>query len=440
MTMIPSGLSLPRNLDDIDASFMTTLLQNRGLISSTNEVVSMDESGVGMTAGFFSSIKRIKCHYKEPTNAQDSYIVKAWPDFELAPGEDIANMFAKDIKGYQVDPSSFYPRPTVLLADYNQEADLWALVMEDACTFGEQKLHENELNEEEVMRMIPGLVDIAVAWEASHKGEKAKQLDELDAFYWASEDNLSRHRLGLPAGAKFVDYFTSSPESTIIGQNTWHNVLGPNFVALFTNRIEAFYDTIRPENGGTCTIAHGDIRGDNLFFCEPGENYPHGWLTIDFQLTFRGPIPSDLAYLLNSGTVLPEVYSGAARDRILRAFYDDFMAKTEAYPDYSWDQFRQEYAVMSTVLFVYMVNFGAAIYHAGIQNEQPMRLEFGDKGETEADLAPDELRKRMWWRKAYANFLVTFKEFGLYEQLQTLPDNKGEMGPWIDLPERLQRP
>ena len=57
--------------------------------------------------------------------------------------------------------------------------------------------------------------------------------------------------------------------------------------------------------------------------------YPDGWLCIDFQLMFRGPVPSDLAYLMNSGTVLPEVYTGENRQTVLRAFYDQFMAKTQ---------------------------------------------------------------------------------------------------------------
>lgn len=46
-------------------------------------------------------------------------------------------------------------------------------------------------------------------------------------------------------------------------------------------------------------------RGDNFFFTK--EN-PDGWMAIDFQLTFKGPIPSDLAYLMSSGSVLPSVY------------------------------------------------------------------------------------------------------------------------------------
>ena len=172
---------------------------------------------------------------------------------------------------------------------------------------------------------------------------------------------------------------------------------------------------------------------------DPTDDYPDGWLTIDFQLMSRGPIPSDLAYLMNSGSVLPDVYRGENREMLMYEFYELFMTKTERYSNYSWDQFVHEYSVMSTVLLVYSTAFGAAISQAGLNNEEPMRVELGNRGETVADLTAEERRKRMWWRKMYANFLTTFEEFGLYEHLQTLPDNTSGMGEWYELPERFRQ-
>ena len=78
---LPVGMELPRALDEVDAEFMTKLLQARGVIAATNSVVSQDESDVGMTAGYFSAIKRIKCHFAEATDAQNSYVVKAFRNF-----------------------------------------------------------------------------------------------------------------------------------------------------------------------------------------------------------------------------------------------------------------------------------------------------------------------------------------------------------------------
>ena len=438
MIKIPEGMQLPRTLDDVNAAFMTGLLRGRGLLSADNEVTSTDDQGVGMTAGYFSSIKRVKCHFKHPTDAPDSFVVKTWPDFELAPKEQIAGMFEKDIIAYTMPSETFYPRPQVYLADFDAAEDRWALLMDDANAFGTQKLHETEMTTEEVLHMVPKLVEVAVAWEGCHEGEKSKPLDQLGIVHWASDENLAAFRQIMPGGAPLYDIWTSMSESTLINGYPWDKELGPNFSTLFTNKLEAFYEPIRPENGGTCTLVHGDLRGDNLFFCPESKAYPNGWLTIDFQLMTRGPIPSDLAYLMNTGTVLPEVYDPSNRDKIMARFFEAFMDQTSLYKQYTYEQFRKEYMVMSTVLLIYYIGFGANIWQAGLNNEQASRVEMGDKGETEADLTPEERRQRMWWRKATANFRVTFKDYGVFEQLSAMPDNQGEMGPWLEVPERLR--
>ena len=38
---------------------MTALLRRRGVIDATDEVVSQEDKGVGMTAGYFSAIKKV---------------------------------------------------------------------------------------------------------------------------------------------------------------------------------------------------------------------------------------------------------------------------------------------------------------------------------------------------------------------------------------------
>ena len=67
-----------------------------------------------------------------------------------------------------------------------------------------------------------------------------------------------------------------------------------------------------------------------------------------------------------------------------------------------------------------------------------MRVELGGQGVTEADLAPDETRKRMWWAKAFRNFQESFAAFDHHGRLQSLPDNQTEIGPWVELPDHLR--
>ena len=440
MTDTIPGLVLPRGLGEVDAAFMTRVLRNAGVIAETNEVVSQEEKGVGMTAGYFSEIKKVKCTYREPTAGPDSFVVKAWPAFEIMPKEGIKAMFMKDIKAYLFPAERFYPHPKAFLAAFDEAEDRWALVMEDADSFAKHKVHETELTLDEVMKMLPGLVDVAVAWEGCHEGEKAAELAELGVDFWASEANLALYKAVMPGGARLFDKFTTLAGSSVVGSPTWDSYLGgPGICEMFTRKIDAFFESAHPARGATCTLSHGDLRGDNIFFCEASGQYPGGWLCIDFQLLFRGPIPSDLAYLMSSGSVLPEVYANENRQKIMRSFYDQFMAKTQVYKDYTYEQFGREFEMMSTVLFVYYVGMGAAIWQQSASGEgQAARVELGPDGVTETDLTPEERRQRMWWGKALANFRENFKAFNHYEYLKGLPENLEGLGPWADLPAHLK--
>ena len=327
MEILP--FDLPATLDEFDAEFMTKLLRHRGVISATNEVVKTEDADVGMTAGYFSALKKVKCFYKEETNARTEFAVKTWPPFEILPREAIKAMFVKDIKGYtDFEADEFFPRPDTVLAAYDEDKNRWALVMEDADAFAEHKVHESELTMDEVQSMIPQLVDQAVHWEGCHEGPNADKLAAIGIEHWASTANLDIYKAVMARGAPFFDKFINTET---MGTPSWDSYLGPNFSVEYTKRVGAFFTRAQPSQSATCTLAHGDLRGDNIFFTPKGPRFPHGWLVIDFQLMFRGPIPSDLAYLMNSGSVLPEVYTGENLKTILRAFHDGFKTKTHVY-------------------------------------------------------------------------------------------------------------
>ena len=437
---MPEQITLPRSLDEIDAAFMTRVLRGRGVISASNEVSSQHEQGVGMTAGYFSSIKKIRCTYREPTDAPRDFVAKAWPALEIAPKASIAAMFAKDIGGYQLPAHRFYPRPEAYLAGIDAESGAHVLVMEDASAFAEHKVHERELGLDEVMRMLPALADVAAAWEGADEGEPAEVLGALGALPWASPENLAPFKAAMPGGAKLMDYMAGVPGSPFGPVAALGARLGVHDVCgRMTTRLDAFFDRARPEHGATCTLAHGDLRGDNIFFCEPSARHPHGWLCIDYQQMFRGPVPSDLAHLMNSGSVLPEVYTGENHHRVLRAFHELFMARTRRYPDYSYERFVDEYTMMSTVQHLYFIAFGAPLAQAGaFENALGMRVELGGKGATEADLTPEERRQRMWWVKAMANVGETYGAFGVVERLLQLPECHDGLGAWVELPGHLR--
>ena len=212
--MSDSGQRIPKRIDDADAAFMTGVLRRSGALSANNEVVAQEEQGVGMTAGYFSAIKKVKCRYKTSTGAPDSFVVKTWPAFEILPREAIAAMFIKDIKAYEFPAAAFYPRPRAHFGAFDAPTDRFALVMEDVDTFAEHKVHERELDLDGVMRMLPKMVDVAVAWEGCHEGAKAQEFAALGVDFWASDANIALYKHVMPGGARIFDKFVTLEGST----------------------------------------------------------------------------------------------------------------------------------------------------------------------------------------------------------------------------------
>ncbi|MEO8466147.1 MAG: hypothetical protein ABI640_12455 [Gammaproteobacteria bacterium] len=205
---------------------MTKVLRHSGAIAATNEVVSQEEQGVGMTAGYFSSIKKVRCTYRLPTDAPTAFVAKAWPALEIAPKESIAAMFIKDIKGYQITAGKFYPRPKTHLAAFDEAAGRYALIMEDASVYAEHKVHERELSFDEVMRLIPGLVDVALAWEGADAGAKAEELAACGVRLWASPENIGALKAGMPGGAALLDLICGMAHSSLVSGPIWRERIG----------------------------------------------------------------------------------------------------------------------------------------------------------------------------------------------------------------------
>jgi hypothetical protein len=171
---------LPASLEDVTAEWMTQLLQYRGMIPADVTVTSIEKKGVGMTAGYFSSIAKVKITLSSAVpGVPGNYVAKAWPQLELLPQEAIGNMFVfirlpttpqmhnrlgcrrhqrrpvhaanigtgaavdrfvNDIKGYsEFSAAEWYPRPDVFLATYDVSKNLYALVMADADDTGAGK-------------------------------------------------------------------------------------------------------------------------------------------------------------------------------------------------------------------------------------------------------------------------------------------------------------
>ncbi|MFT4713027.1 MAG: hypothetical protein ACI8W1_001508 [Candidatus Azotimanducaceae bacterium] len=115
------------------------------------------------------------------------------------------------------------------------------------------------------------------------------------------------------------------------------------------------------------------------------------------------------------------------------------MTKTQLSKYYTWEHVSSGILSDGYRFFIYYIGLGANIWRSGTNTQLADRVEISNQGKTEADLTPEELRQRMWWRKAIANFRTTFKDFETYQHLASLPDNEGEMDDWVELPPHLKQ-
>ena len=428
----PSTLpfKLPAGVGEVDAAFMQAVLRHRGAIGEDVEVTSIEKSDVGMTAGYFSSIVRVKLTYSKECSAPPSMIVKSWPPFELLSKDAIKGMFIMDMKGYsEFTGDEWYPRPNVYLASYDESEDRWALVMEDAYNFADHAVHEKPLTLEQVKIMIPALVDFAVRFEGCNE-ESSPMFERTKHIPPWSAAAMTFEKVGY-GGAALFDEFTGKPDAFDVDDKekfgfpklapwkSWKEDLGGDFSQLFFKAYEKYWANSAASEGATCTVSHGDLRGDNLFF---DKQDPTKWYAIDFQLCFQGPIASDLAYLMTSGSVLPEVYTENTEE-VLKMFYDLFMTKTTKYKDLTYEKFRSEYITMTMVLYTYYVAMGAAIWQAGTMDHDGglgACIKEGGVGSgaiSYAHLPEAEKRKRYWWNSSINNFRVQIKQFGMMDML-----------------------
>jgi hypothetical protein len=416
----PSSLpfELAPTLKDVDCKFMTTLLRFRGLLGAGDEVVSMEEKGVGVTAGYLSTIKKLACTLSPhaPPSCPTHFVVKAWPEVELLPSAAIAGLFKADIKGYTLfEARNYFPRPDVYLATFDEAKARYGLIMADCDRVATPAVHEHPLNLDQVRAMIPQLVHVAVCYEGAQEGTHSAAAQLKHMHHW--KDLVASMRplmlqnavlfdelvtgVGHPSGIS-IRPFEEDPDDFLGPFVAWQDRgLGLDFAQMFTRCEAELMQQVNPEVA-TCTLVHGDLRGDNLFF---DTRLPHGWLAIDFQMNFLGPVVSDLAYVLMSGTVHPDVYKNHT-DALIEEFYTEFMKRTSKYKDYTLEQCRKEFAVMIYVSVVYF--FATSGLRVAAGGPGPL----GSRAMAYEQLPPIQKRRRFRIKAGFMNWAFLLHKFG----------------------------
>ena len=303
---------------------MTEVLRRSGVIDETNEVVALDRIRRRHDRRILLLNQESHVPLQASGRCADFIRREGLAELEILPKESLEAIFVSDIKAYSFPEAVLSASAGLPRRVRPAEQSGWVLVMENVETFGEQKVHEKEMNFQEVERMIPGLVEVAVAWEGCDEGDRARELAEIGVDLWVSDSNLGVFKAVMPGGREAVRQANDA------------RGLRPRGRAA-VGRVPRWPGNRRDVDDPTGCLLRGGppAAGCHLHLLPRGhERRQHLLLRAErpvsrtvgcastSSMMFRGPVPSDLAYLLTSGRSCPTSTPGQTSSACCAQFYD----------------------------------------------------------------------------------------------------------------------
>jgi len=135
-------------------------------------------------------------------------------------------------------------------------------------------------------------------------------------------------------------------------------------------------------------------------------------MAIDYQMNFKGPVVSDLAYVMMTGTVHPDVYQNHT-DELIELFYSEFMKKTTRYKNYTLEQCRFEFSRMILVPVIYFFAMGASGLVHATTGPGPL----GSRTITYDQIPIGQKRRRFYFKTNFMNWSYLLHKFGARKDL-----------------------
>lgn len=299
--------STPNSLDEVTPEWVTKILRDCGAISQAR-VTAVDQRILGQDIGFLSVVARLGLTYDrlEP-GAPEAVVLKIETQHEqLREISQEFQAFQREIRFYEEVAPKVDVRLPKIYHTVGEPPSLM-LVMEDLshCRAGDQ---------------VQGMsVELVTATAALMGRLQAKfwNNDQLNALDWMP----LRNEMGQGYAEKWASF-----------EKHLGHYIDDDGIAI-GRRIGKHVDWIANEiDHRPRTIAHNDLREDNLLFDESGAQTEV--IILDWQLATRSMGVFDVARLMG-GSALPDLRRGHEIE-ILRAWYGALVA--EGVTDYYWEE------------------------------------------------------------------------------------------------------
>jgi Phosphotransferase enzyme family len=328
-------IAVPDETAQATPAFVTEALRAGGTIGPDTRVAEVEHEAIGVGVGIVGQLARLSLRYDGPAAGAPGTVVLKLPS-QFPENRAVAEHF-----NFYEREGRFYQQICDKLGVRTPRC-FWNLIDLDTRSYG---LLLEDLGSRTMISQVAGV-------GAGRAAQALAALGELHGAWWASPalDSLDwmprlDDPINLAAGQQYRDAWPVFVERMGTQMPAGALELGERaqveFEGLLTTGVRE----------APATICHGDFRIDNLLFDDRADAID-GVAVLDWQISYRGPAITDVAYFLCQSMTVEE--RRRAEADLVRAWYDAVVRSIgrdlDEYPfELAWEQYRR--AALGTTVY-----------------------------------------------------------------------------------------
>jgi hypothetical protein len=347
------GLGIPQQPDDVTPAWLTEALHEGGALDAATKITALTRDELSAGVGFIGIVLRLTPTYEgDAAGAPESIIAKMpSPDPAARQLAAMYGLYERELQFYRrLAPKISFRTARCYYSDGDAETVSYIILLQDLALAGQigDQIAGCDLNQ--ATAAIVALARHHAQWWASPK---------LDDMGLDSGADLVRGAIAQAYGPSYPLFLERFGNEFLQDVLDIIPTLGPTMLT-----------TLDEIEEGPMTLAHGDYRADNLFFCPNGDTFDVA--AIDWQSPNKGWGAYDLAYFIcgSFATELRHQHEASLRD----LYYHTLTSS--GVTDYAREQFDIDYArSLLAYLLIFVIN-GATLDTANERGEQLFRSIF----------------------------------------------------------------
>jgi hypothetical protein len=329
-------LEVPVTTEDATPAFLTEALRSTATIGSSTRVAEVEHERIGVGVGIVGQLARLHLRYEgNAVGAPGSVVLKIPSEYpENRAIGDHFRFYEREGRFYREISEKLPMRtPRCYWNHIDVDTNAFGLLLEDLSN----RVSISQVvgaEPERAAQALSALADLHSAWWES------PALGSLEWMPWLNDPvNRSAGEQYRLAWASFVDLIGSCLPDGALG-------VGEKAQAAFETLLDLGM------SDAPLTVCHGDYRLDNLLY-DDGAEGPDRLAVLDWQISYRGPAITDVAYFLCQSLAVDVRRDAEAS--LVRGWYDRVAeslggSEIDGYPfELAWTHYRR--SVLGTTVY-----------------------------------------------------------------------------------------